>query len=62
MDSYANIREIIGEFIGKKIVDITQQDRDEWDEIHESYVMLHFEDGSTLKFWISDLGFLAESA
>lgn len=55
--SFANIREIIGHFIGRTIVEITQHDRDEWDEYGEAYVQLHFQDGSHLKFWTEERGF-----
>jgi len=54
---YANIREILGEFVGRTIIDITQQDEDEFRETGEAYVMLHFDDGSYMKFPIEDRGF-----
>lgn len=54
---YSNIREIIGELIGKRLIDITQHDKDEWEATREWYVMLMFEDGSYLQFPIGDAGF-----
>jgi hypothetical protein len=53
----ANIREILGELIGKKLVDITQQDEDDFAETGEAYVMLMFEDGLYFQVTITDEGF-----
>lgn len=55
--SYATIREIIGSAVGRRIVDITQQDEDEWAATKQAYVMLHLDDGSSLKFPVGDEGF-----
>lgn len=49
----SNIRELLGGFIGKKILDITQHDPDEVDEGH--YVMLMFDDGSFAKFYVNGI-------
>jgi hypothetical protein len=56
---YATIRdkEFLGDLIGKRVVDITQHDEDEWSETGESYIMLMFEDGLFVKFPIGDDGF-----
>lgn len=53
---YSNIRhpDMLGPFIGKRVVDITQHDKDEWEETQQSYVQLHFEDGSYIKFPVGD--------
>ena len=48
---YANIRILLGTLIGQKLIDITQHDREEWEEDQESYVHLMFEDGSSVKFF-----------
>jgi len=53
-ETYSNIRELIGTFIGRTITDITQHDADEFLEDGLSYVQLHFPDGSWLKFYIMD--------
>lgn len=55
-DEYSNVRdpEILGSFIGKTIIDITQHDKDEFAEDNLAYVQLHFEDGSYVKFYIMD--------
>jgi hypothetical protein len=53
-EEYSNVREMLGGFIGKRIAEITQHDEDEWAEDQLSYVQLHFEDGSYLKFYIMD--------
>lgn len=58
---YANIRDVIGHFIGKTVVDITQHDKEDWDMNGESFVYLLFNDGSGLKFPIGEDGFMHES-
>ncbi len=55
-EQYANIREILGYMIGKKIIDITQHDQEEFEE-EGSFVMIMLEDGSFLKFPVGDEGF-----
>lgn len=54
---YSNIREFLGHFIGQKLVDITQHDKEEWDNGQEAYVCLMFDSGHTMTFPITDLGF-----
>jgi hypothetical protein len=56
-EPYANIREILGYFIGCRLVDITQHDREEWEEDGSCYIMLHFDNGLTMTFPIGDAGF-----
>jgi hypothetical protein len=60
--TYANIRDIeqLGRFIGCRLVDITQHDEDEWEETHESYIWLHFDNGLSIQFPIGDAGFTVE--
>lgn len=55
--SYANIREMLGELIGQRVVDITQHDEEDWRARGESFVCLHFEGGGTLTFPIGADGF-----
>lgn len=55
---YSNIRQILGHAIGQTIVDITQHDRDEFDEDGYSYVMLMLSHGGYIKFFIEDSGFV----
>lgn len=57
MPEYSTIRQIIGTLIGHKLVDITQHDEQEWMETGVAYVMLMFDDGRTLKFYIDEEGF-----
>lgn len=57
---YANIREVLGDFIGLKVVDISQHDKSDWEETHESCIWLHFEDGRSLRFVIGDAGYDVE--
>lgn len=47
---FSNIRDILGELIGKRLVDITQHD----DAEEDSFVELMFEDGLYLKFPVPD--------
>lgn len=56
-DIYTNIRDILGQLIGKTVVDITQHDRDEFEENGTTFVQLHFEEGLYVKFMISEGGF-----
>lgn len=46
-----NIRELLGHLIGQKLMEITQQDKD---EDGDPYVELLFEKGNTLKFFLAD--------
>lgn len=54
MEMYANIRELLGIFIGKRLVDVTQHDKDEWDATKCAYILLMFDDGSAVKFLLGD--------
>lgn len=56
MADYANIRDLLGHYVGLRIVEITQHDEEEFKEDGVSYVMLHFDNGNTLRFDISDDG------
>jgi hypothetical protein len=55
---YANIRDLLGDYIGRTIVDITQHDKDEWELTRQSFVMFMFDDGKWVKFFIGDEGFV----
>jgi hypothetical protein len=54
---YVNIRQILGSLIGRTLLDITQHDPEEFAETQMSYVQFHFDDGSYVKFPISEDGF-----
>jgi len=56
---YANIRQILGKFIGQKLLDIKQHDEEEYKETKQSYVMLMFETGY-IKYYVSDDEFDAD--
>ena len=61
-DEEINIRQTaIAECIGHTLVDVTQHDPDDWDERRESFVMLHFDNGATVRFPIGDDGFDVET-
>jgi hypothetical protein len=50
-----NIRDVIGNFIGRTVIDITQPDEDEMLEGEDPYIMFMFDDGSTLKMEVVGL-------
>lgn len=50
---YATVREILGEFIGQRLLEITQHDREEYEQTKEAYAILHFETGG-LKIVLAD--------
>lgn len=58
-----NIRDanLLGPFLGCRLVDATQQDDEDFAENHESRVFLHFDNGGTISFVISDDGFDIET-
>lgn len=51
-NNFDNIRDLMGSFIGKTIMDITQSDQEEWEEGDDPYVMIMFDDGSTMKLYM----------
>lgn len=57
--SYSNVRDpdLLGPLIGQRVIEITQHDKEEFVENHESRIYLHFENGLTLSFPIGDDGF-----
>lgn len=59
MSEYVNIRDhdLLGSIIGSTVVDVTQQDSDEFAE-RGSFVALHFSNGMTAVFPINDFGFV----
>jgi len=62
-DRYSTIRdpELLGPIVGARVVDITQHDRDEFQETRQSYFCLHFDNGYTLTVPVGDDGFVIES-
>lgn len=60
-EGYSSVRspELLGPFVGRRVVDITQQDADEFKETG-SYVCFHFDNGGTVTFPIGDDGFAIE--
>jgi len=52
-----NIRELLGPFVGARLVEVTQQDAaDERDQASpQAQVFLHFDNGRTLHFWINEV-------
>lgn len=53
-DTYANIRELLGSFVGKRLEDVTQHDLDEYIETGRTYVTLMFEGGDIVTFNTGD--------
>lgn len=56
-EHFQNIRGVLGNFIGQKVIDITQIDDDEWKNGDHPYLMLMFENGSYLKLYCCGMGF-----
>lgn len=56
-EAYSTIRDVLGWIVGQKVVDVTQHDAEEFQESGQSHVMLMFENGRTLKFFVGDDGF-----
>lgn len=53
-DNYATIRDILGPLIGLTLVDVSQHDKEDWEERGEAFVFLLFSDGSSVKFFPPD--------
>jgi len=50
-----NIRDLLGAFISRRLVDITQHERDRRDApSSQGEVFFHFDNGQTLHFWIDE--------
>lgn len=53
-EAYSNIRDILGDLMGARVVDITQHDEDEFAADGRSYVMILFDNGRYVKFFVGD--------
>ena len=51
MSDYATIRDCIGEFIGKTLVEMTQHDKEHFLESGEAFVDLMFDSVDVLRFY-----------
>ena len=53
VENYSNIRNFLGPFIGKRVVDITQHDEDEFDPKNpmSAYIEFLFEGGGTARIF-----------
>ena len=56
VENFQSIRNVLTNFIGQKVVDITQIDDEEWENGDHPYIMLMFENGSTLKTYPCIMG------
>ena len=54
-EPYANIRELLP-VRGCRVVEVSRHDQDEWLITGESFVMLHFDNGLTLRVAVTDDG------
>lgn len=52
-----NVRRFLGHFINLRVIDITQQDDEEFEENGESRVYFHFENGECASFPVNEDGF-----
>jgi hypothetical protein len=59
---YTTIRDpdLLGPLIGTRVVDVTQHDKDEYEEDGRSYFSLHFDNGTTLTIFLGDEGFVID--
>lgn len=55
MSDYANVREIFQDFIGKRVLDITQHDKEEFQQTGKGYIMLMFEEGLMIQIQVAEL-------
>ena len=55
-EEYANIRGIIGEFVGQKVLDITQHDEEYFKRTGRSFVDFMFDSGDVLRIYITGGG------
>jgi hypothetical protein len=46
--------DLFGPLIGRKVIEITQHDEEEWNSGSPAYVCLHFDNGMTLRLIIED--------
>lgn len=54
---FGNIRQILGVLIGKRVVDITQHDPEEFDETKQCFIQFHFDNGDYVKIYVGSEGF-----
>lgn len=64
-EPYSNIREMLGCYVGRTIIDISQHERDEFNPEEAAvglsggaFVQLLFNDASWIRFFIGDDGFV----
>lgn len=50
-NNYATVREFLGEFVGRRVVDITQHDPEFFLENSMTFVDLMFDSGDVLRFY-----------
>lgn len=57
-EPYVTIRSssLLGDLIGQKVVDITQQDEDEYTD-RGAFIEFFFENGTSIRFPVHDCGF-----
>jgi hypothetical protein len=57
LEGYSTIRDLLGSLIGKTLVDVSQHDQEDWELEGESFVVLMFSDGSSVKFYTGERAF-----
>lgn len=57
-EPYANIREVLGDLIGRPLLDITQHDEEYFQQTGRVFVDLMFNEGNVLRFYVEDQGFV----
>lgn len=53
---YVTVRKLFGSFIGDRILDITQQDEDDFKRDGEAFIQFFFESGRAIKVVIGEDG------
>jgi hypothetical protein len=54
-EAYGNIREVLGDLIGARVIDISQHDPEELKDGGNGYVVLMFDNGHTLQCPITNV-------
>lgn len=54
MADYITVRDQLQEFIGQRLVEVTQHDEEEYRETGEAYIMLMFENGAVMQITLRE--------
>lgn len=54
--SYGNVRDFLGCFVGRTVVDVTQHDPQDFALNRQAFIEIMFDDASTIRFALADDG------